>query len=234
MESPVNGPSGEGRARGGDRWSRARQEMVDKQIVARGVRDERVIAAMRRVPRHAFVPEVLAEEAYSDKALPIGYAQTISQPYMVAVCLEALALRGGERVLEIGAGSGYVTALLAELAGSVRAIERLPELAGPARARLERLGYTNFLLWAADGTYGWAEEGPYEAILAAASALEPPAPWRGQLAPGGRLVMPLGEEKNQRLVRFSLDGEGRPRQRETLVNCVFVKLVGKHGWPENG
>jgi len=206
--------------------------MAEGQLIARGLRDARVIAAMRRVPRHLFVPEVFREEAYSDKALPIGHGQTISQPYMVAASLEALALRGGEKVLEIGAGSGYVTALLAELAGSVRAIERLPELSKSARERLERAGYTNFLLWTADGTYGWPEEAPFDAILAGASALEPPRPWLEQLAPGGRLVMPIGGEEGQVLFRFTREADGSFRRAEELVHCVFVKLVGRYGWPE--
>jgi len=208
--------------------------MVDTQILSRGVRDERVIEAMRRVPRHLFVPEVFREEAYSDKALPIGLGQTISQPYMVASSLEALLLRGGEKVLEIGAGSGYVTALLAELAGSVRAVERLTGLANAARERLEGLGYTNILLRTADGTYGWADEAPFDAILAAASALDPPRPWFEQLAPGGRLVMPLGGEGGQDLVRILRREDGTLTETETLVHCVFVKLVGRYGWAEDG
>ena len=166
--------------------------MVDKQILARGIADARVIEALREVPRHHFAPEIFRETAYADKALPIGHGQTISQPYMVAATLEALELRGGEKVLEIGAGSGYLTALLGRLAGSVRAIERVPELAVRARERLDSFGLTNYMLWTADGTYGWSEEAPFDAIVSAASAPRVPEPWMQQIAPGGRIVMPPG------------------------------------------
>ncbi|MEK6710297.1 MAG: protein-L-isoaspartate(D-aspartate) O-methyltransferase [Nitrospinota bacterium] len=215
-----------------ERFRRARLDMVESQLAARGIHDERVLAAMRRVPRHLFVPEVFREEAYTDKALPIGQGQTISQPYMVAASLQALGPQGGEKVLEIGAGSGYVTALLAELAAKVRAIERLPELSRGARDRLEQAGYTNFLLWTADGTYGWPEEAPFDAILAAASSPEPPQPWLEQLAPGGRLVMPLGGEEGQMLVRIARQPDGSLRRSEDLVPCVFVRLIGRFGWPQ--
>lgn len=220
--------------RGESRFTRAREEMVEYQLAARGIRDERVLDAMRRVPRHLFVPDFLQEKAYSDKALPIGQSQTISQPLIVAASLEALALQGSEKVLEIGAGSGYVTALLVELSGSVWAIERFRELADAARARLEELDYRNFLLRAADGTYGWADEAPFDRILAAASAPEIPEPWRQQLAPGGRLVMPLGGEGGQELVVIVRDAAGNFAAPKALTNCVFVKLVGKYGWRENG
>ncbi|MDA1000624.1 MAG: protein-L-isoaspartate(D-aspartate) O-methyltransferase [bacterium] len=220
--------------RGESRHSRAREEMVEGQLAARGIRDARILDAMRRVPRHLFVPDFLEEEAYSDKALPIGHGQTISQPLIVAASLEALALQGNEKVLEIGAGSGYVTALLAELAGSVRAIERIGELADAARARLEEMGYRNFQLRGADGTYGWADEAPFDRIIAAASAPEVPEPWRQQLAPGGRLVMPLGGGEGQELVIIARDAAGNFSAPKALANCVFVKLVGKYGWRENG
>ena len=215
-----------------ERFRRARHDMVESQLIARGIRDERVLAAMRRVPRHMFVPDVFREEAYSDKALPIGYGQTISQPYMVAISLQALALQGEEKVLEIGAGSGYVTALLAELSAKVRAIERVSELSRSARERLERAGCANFLLWTADGTYGWPEEAPFDAILAAASALEPPQPWLDQLAPEGRLVMPLGGEEGQALICIMRERDGTLRRSQDLVPCVFVRLIGRYGWPE--
>jgi len=231
---PVKGQAPAQWGREEERFRRARHDMVESQILARGVKDPRVIAAMRRVPRHLFVPEVFREEAYSDKALPIGQGQTISQPYMVAASLEALGLQGGEKVLEIGAGSGYVTALLAELAAKVRAIERVPELSRAARERLERAGCTNFLLWTADGTYGWPEEAPFDAILAAASALEPPQPWLEQLALAGRLVMPLGGEEGQVLVRIAREADGTFRRSGDLVPCVFVRLIGRYGWPEPG
>jgi protein-L-isoaspartate(D-aspartate) O-methyltransferase len=231
MELPVKGSTA---AWGGEeeRFRRARHDMVESQLIARGVRDERVIAAMRHVPRHMFVPDVFREEAYSDKALPIGYGQTISQPYMVAASLEALGLQGEEKVLEIGAGSGYVTALLAELSAKVRAIERIPELSRVARERLERAGYAHFLLWTADGTYGWPEEAPFDAILASASAQEPPQPWLDQLAPAGRLVMPVGGEEGQALIRIVRERDGSFRRSEDLVPCVFVRLIGRYGWSE--
>jgi protein-L-isoaspartate(D-aspartate) O-methyltransferase len=215
------------------RWERMCEEMIQTQLLARGIKDESVIAAMRRVPRHLFAPEVFHDKAYSDRALPIGNAQTISQPYMVAMSLETMALEGGEKVLEIGAGTGYVTALLAELAGQIRAIERIPALAESARGRLEKLGYTNFLLRAVDGTFGWEDEAPFDAILSAASALGPPAPWLDQLKPGGRLVMPQGGEKGQILVRYVKGQDGRFGEPEEIVKCVFVKLIGRHGWSEN-
>ena len=204
--------------------------MVDKQIIARGIADDRVIDALREVPRHHFAPEIFRETAYADKALPIGHGQTISQPYMVAAALEALELKGGEKVLEIGAGSGYLTALLGRLVGSVRAIERVPELAVRARERLDSFGLTNYMLWTADGTYGWPEEAPFDAIVSAASAPRLPEPWMQQIAPGGRIVMPLGEGEKQTLVRFRASGTGKMPPPEELVNCVFVKLVGKYGW----
>ncbi|MCY4383170.1 MAG: protein-L-isoaspartate(D-aspartate) O-methyltransferase [Nitrospinae bacterium] len=213
-----------------DRWRRAREDMVARQIVARGIADARVLDALREVPRHHFAPEIFRETAYADKALPIGHGQTISQPYMVAATLEALELRGGEKVLEIGAGSGYLTALLGRLAGSVRAIERVPELATRARERLDSFGLTNYMLWTADGTYGWPDEAPFDVIVSAASAPSVPAPWMQQTAPGGRIVMPLGEGEKQTLVRYRVSGSGEIPAPEELVNCVFVKLVGKYGW----
>ncbi len=211
-------------------WRRARDEMVEKQIVARGIGDARVLEALRDVPRHHFAPDIFKENAYADKALPIGHGQTISQPYMVAATLEALELRGGEKVLEIGVGSGYLTALLARLAGVVRAIERVVELSMKARERLDSFGVTNYMLWTADGTYGWPQEAPFDVIVSAASAPRVPVPWIGQLAPGGRIVMPLGEGKKQTLVRYRASETGEMLTPEELVNCVFVKLVGKYGW----
>ncbi len=204
--------------------------MVARQIVARGIADARVLDALREVPRHHFAPDIFRETAYADKALPIGHGQTISQPYMVAATLEALELKGAEKVLEIGAGSGYLTALLGRLAGSVRAIERVPELATRARERLDSFGLTNYMLWTADGTYGWPDEAPFDVIVSAASAPSVPAPWMQQTAPGGRIVMPLGEGEKQTLVRYRVSGSSGVSAPEELVNCVFVKLVGKYGW----
>ncbi len=232
MEVPLNGPGTSRKQKDKNRWTTAREAMIRDQLIARGVHDSRVLDAMRRVPRHVFVPDVFRDESYSDRALPIGSSQTISQPYMVAAGLEALGLKGREKVLEIGAGSGYVTALLAELGGTVRAIERLPELTKAARERLEKLGYSNFLLRTADGTYGWLDEAPFDAILAAASALRPPLPWLEQLAPGGCLVMPVGGESGQVLYRFEKDSDGNIAEPKQLVGCVFVKLIGRFGWNE--
>jgi protein-L-isoaspartate(D-aspartate) O-methyltransferase len=215
-----------------DRWERRRETMIRKQLQPRGIEDERVLEAIRRVPRHEFVPEVFRDKAYTDRALPIGNGQTISQPYMVAISLQTLGLRGGERVLEIGAGTGYVTALLAELTDQVRAIERIPALADAARSRLEKIGYTNFLLRAVDGTFGWEDEAPYDAIVSAASATRPPRPWLRQLKPGGCLVMPVGGEKGQTLLRYVKGEDGRFAAPEKIVGCMFVKLIGRHGWSE--
>lgn len=232
MEVPLNGSGTRKERKEESRWANARELMIRNQLIARGISDSRVLDAIRSVPRHEFVPEVFREEAYSDRALPIGNGQTISQPYIVALSLEALSLKGGEKVLEIGAGSGYVTALLAELAGTVRAIERIPELTRTARERLERLGYSNFLLRTADGTYGWPDEAPFEAIIAAASAPELPSPWLEQLAPGGRLVFPAGGEEGQVLVCYQKDADGKLSEPTPLTGCVFVKLIGRFGWNE--
>ncbi len=216
----------------GDRWERAREDMIQTQLASRGINDERVLDAMRRVPRHIFVPEVFRDEAYTDRALPIGNGQTISQPYMVGISLQTLELRGGEKVLEIGAGTGYVTALLAEMAGAVRAVERIPRLAEAARTRLEKLGCSNFLLRAVDGSFGWEDEAPYDAILSAASATKPPRPWLEQLKPGGCLVMPVGGERGQTLARYVRREDGRFGKPDKIVKCMFVKLIGRHGWSE--
>jgi protein-L-isoaspartate(D-aspartate) O-methyltransferase len=206
----------------------ARQKMVDSQIRARDVRDPRVLDAIRKVPRHLFVEEALRDRAYLDKALPIGEKQTISQPYMVAVMTEALELGSRDRVLEIGTGSGYQTAVLAELAESVFSVERIGSFVPIARARLESLGYYNVLIKVGDGTIGWSEHAPYDAILVTAAAPEVPRPLLDQLALGGRLVVPFGPEDTQMLVRIRRDEEGF--HEEALGECRFVKLIGRHGW----
>jgi protein-L-isoaspartate(D-aspartate) O-methyltransferase len=206
----------------------ARQKMLDSQIRARDVRDPRVLEAIRKVPRHLFVEEALRDRAYLDKALPIGEKQTISQPYMVAAMSEALALRGRDRVLEIGTGSGYQTAVLAELAESVFSVERIASFVPLARARLESLGYYNVLIKVGDGTIGWSEHAPYDAIVVTAGAPEIPRPLLDQLKLGGRLVMPLGPEEAQMLVRVRRDEDGF--HEEALGECRFVKLIGRHGW----
>ena len=206
----------------------ARQKMVESQIRARNVRDPRVLEAVRKVPRHLFVEEALRDRAYLDKALPIGEKQTISQPYMVAAMSEALELRGQERVLEIGTGSGYQTAVLAELAETVFSVERIPTFVQQARSRLESLGYYNVLLKVGDGTIGWSEHAPFDAILITAAAPRIPRPLLEQLKVGGRLVLPLGAEEVQTLVRIVRDEQGM--HEETLGDCRFVKLIGRHGW----
>lgn len=204
--------------------------MVEEQIVARGIRDPKVIAAMKKVPRHLFVEEALQNQAYSDHPLPIGEKQTISQPYMVALMTEALQLKGMEKVLEIGAGSGYQTAILAEIALKVFSIERIRSLAIQARKLLYELGYLNVEIKFSDGTLGWEEESPFEAILVTAGSPSVPQPLVDQLAVGGRLVIPVGEEVDQDLIRITKTEEGI--RRENLGGCRFVKLIGKYGWNE--
>jgi len=202
--------------------------MVDEQIVARGIRDPRVIAAMRKVPRHLFVEEALQSQAYSDYPLPIGEKQTISQPYIVALMTEALRLIGKEKVLEIGAGSGYQTAVLSEISEKVFSIERIRPLGIRARELLFRLGYINFEIKIADGTQGWADESPFDAIIVTAGAPDIPQPLVDQLAFGGRLVIPIGDAFTQDLYRIIRTPAGI--EREDLGGCRFVKLIGKHGW----
>jgi protein-L-isoaspartate(D-aspartate) O-methyltransferase len=206
----------------------ARQKMLESQIRARDVRDPRVLQAIRKVPRHLFVEEALRDRAYFDKALPIGEKQTISQPYMVAAMSEALELQGRDRVLEIGTGSGYQTAVLAELAESVFSVERIASFVPLARRRLESLGYYNVLIKIGDGTIGWSEHAPYDAILVTAAAPQVPRPLLDQLKLGGRLVVPLGPEDAQMLVRIRRDEKGF--HEEALGECRFVKLIGRHGW----
>ena len=210
------------------RAARERERMVEEQLVRRGVTDERVLAAMRRVPRHRFVEEALRDRAYGDHPLPIGENQTISQPYIVAAMTQLLQLTGSEKVLEVGTGSGYQTAVLAELARRVCSVERLPALATRARRTLEDLGYTNAVVKTADGTYGWSDEAPFDRILVTAGAPTVPGPLFQQLAEGGRLVVPVGEAQAQVLhVVEKVDGRMRT---STDCGCVFVKLVGKYGW----
>lgn len=205
-----------------------RQEMVDRQLRKRAIRDERVLAAMLSVPRHRFVPAELAAEAYADRPLPIGQGQTISQPFMVAAMAEALRLSPGARVLEIGAGSGYQAAVLSLLAREVHAVETHEDLALSCRERLARLGYGNVRVHVGDGTLGWAPEAPFEAILVTAAAPDIPPPLVAQLAEGGRLVLPVGSQDEQRL--FRLEKHGDATSSRPLFHCRFVPLVGKYGW----
>lgn len=208
----------------------ARERMVAEQLVSRGIRDPRVLEVMGRVPRHLFVEEALASRAYSDYPLPIGEKQTISQPYMVALMTEALELEGMERVLEIGTGSGYQTAILADLSAKVYSIERIKSLADRATRLLDQLGYYNVLIKVGDGTLGWKEEAPFDGIMVTAAAPYVPPTLLEQLGEGGRIVIPVGDAYSQILKKIT---KGKDYLRETsLASCVFVKLVGEQGWNE--
>lgn len=206
-----------------------RERMVSEQLQRRGILDPRVLRAVGKVPRHLFVDEALVGRAYGDHPLPIGDGQTISQPYMVALMTEALELHGHERVLEIGTGCGYQTAVLAEMCGKVFSVERLKSLADRATRRLDSLGYYNVLVRVADGSLGWKEEAPFDAILVAAAAPTIPQALVEQLAPKGRLIVPVGDAYTQSL-RKGVRGEAGMCWSD-LGGCVFVKLVGQQGWP---
>jgi protein-L-isoaspartate(D-aspartate) O-methyltransferase len=207
-----------------------RRRMVEEQLKARGITDARVLAAFLRVPRHAFVPPDRREEAYTDRPLPIGHDQTISQPYMVALMVEALRLQGHERVLELGSGSGYQLAILAELALEVYSIERIPGLAELAERRLRGLGYVNVHVSAGNGTLGWPESAPYDAVIVSAAAPEAPASLIEQLSDPGRLIIPIGPPQTQTLTLIQ-KREGQLQSR-AIAQCVFVPLIGAQGWPE--
>jgi protein-L-isoaspartate(D-aspartate) O-methyltransferase len=210
-----------------------RASMVDLQIAGRGISDPRVLDAFRAVPREGFLPPDLGEFAYRDTPLPIGAGQTISQPYIVAVTIEALGLRGTERVLEIGTGSGYAAAVLSRLAREVFTVERLESLANEARERLARLGYRNVRVLCGDGTLGWPEHAPYDAIAVAAGGPEIPKALLSQLSPNGRLVIPVGpDESSQVLVRVVREGDQRFRE-EPMMPVRFVPLIGEQGWPQD-
>ncbi len=209
----------------------ARRRMIDVQIIGRGITDRRVIEAMQKVPRHIFVEEAMSAQAYSDSSLPIGDRQTISQPYIVALMTQMLQLSGKEKVLEIGTGSGYQAAILATLADRVYTIERLRPLAMRARKALDSLGLLNVNLKIGDGSEGWQSEAPFDAILVTAGAPDVPAPLIEQLTSGGRLVIPIGTQYDQRLVKI-MKGEDGSITREELVECRFVKLVGRCAWIE--
>ena len=204
--------------------------MVESQIAGRGVSDAEVLRAMVRVPRHLFVDAALRDRAYSDNALPIGHGQTISQPYMVALMTEALRLSGGEKVLEIGTGSGYQTAVLAEIADRVFSIERVAPLYRRARELLDHLGYHRVVLRHGDGTLGWRDQAPFDAIIVTAGAPHVPAELREQLAEGGRLVIPVGDRSLQSLLRITRREGGD--LREDLGGCIFVNLIGRDAWAE--
>jgi protein-L-isoaspartate(D-aspartate) O-methyltransferase len=211
-------------------FERERQRMVEEQIMGRGISDERVLKAMRTVPRHEFLPEAIRGNAYVDQALPLGEGQTMSQPYMVALMTELLKLNGTERVLEIGTGSGYQAAVLAELCEKVYTVERIKVLADKARATLDRLGYRSVALKVYDGTYGWKEMSPFDAIVVTAGAPHVPDALVEQLREGGRMVIPVGDRYGQRLIKMVKTAGGVITEQS--VPCVFVPLIGNHGWKE--
>ena len=211
-------------------YEELRRLMVDTQLIPRGIRDQRVLKAMLKVPRHLFVDEPLQYKAYDDMALPIGDGQTISQPYMVAVMTELLELKGNERVLEVGTGSGYQAAILAELAAEVFSIERMERLALRARERLRNLGYDNVHIITGDGTAGLPEKAPFDRIIITAGTPQIPEPLREQLADNGILVAPVGARFSQQLIRLR-KAKGKITE-EYHTPCVFVPLVGEYGWKE--
>ena len=207
-----------------------REAMVERQLRSRGIDDKRVLHAFLEVPREAFVAPGYGREAYGDHPLPIEAGQTISQPYIVALMIQAAAIQPGKRVLEVGAGSGYAAAVISRIAARVVAIERQPELVGVARERLQRLGYNNVEIVEGDGTKGWPDGAPYNAILAAASGSHVPRPLIEQLAPGGSLVMPIGSPGwVQNLVRIRKAEDGSLQQSD-LGEVRFVPLIGEEGW----
>jgi protein-L-isoaspartate(D-aspartate) O-methyltransferase len=217
-------------AHGEDRFEKARRDMVSAQLAARGIKDSRVLDAFLRVPRHAFIPQAPAFEAYADHPLSIGSGQTISQPYIVALMTQALALTGNEKVLEVSTGSGYQTAILAELAARVYTVERLPELAAAARKTLDDLGYGNIEFRTGDGTLGLPEHAPYDCILVGAAAPEVPKSLIAELAVGGRLVIPVGGQYSQ-MLRLVTRERSQIISRE-LCPCIFVKLIGREAFDE--
>ena len=205
-----------------------REKMVRTQIESRGIRDPRVLAAFRKAPRHLFIPEGMRSRAYEDCPLPIGQGQTISQPYTVARMTEALCLQGKELVLEIGTGSGYQAAILAELAEWVYSVERIRDLAASARKILDELGYHNVAITVGDGTLGWKEHAPYDAIIVTAGSPDIPKPLVAQLKQGGRLVIPVGDVYSQELILGIKEGE--ELATKDLGAYRFVELIGAHGW----
>ena len=210
-------------------WQRLRNEMVDNQLVPRGIHDELVLSAFRRVPRHCFVSKVVRKEnAYSDHPLSIGKGQTISQPYMVALMVELLQLKGDQKVLEVGTGSGYQAAILAELANQVYTVERIASLAERAEQNLSELGYSNVKVGIKDGTLGWEEFSPYDGIVVSAAAPSIPPVLIEQLSPQGRLVIPVGGTFSQTLT-LVVKEQGKVVS-SNICSCVFVPLIGKQGW----
>ena len=211
-----------------ERFRRDRQQMVDEQLKPRRITDKRVLKAMGTVPRHLFIDQALAPRAYGDHPLPIPENQTISQPYIVAAMTQALELKGTERVLEIGTGSGYQTAILSLLCRKVYSIERHHSLAVKAESFLLEAGVSNVLIRVYDGTHGWVQEAPFDAIMASASSPTIPQPLIDQLAEGGNLVMPMGDHNQQ--VLYRLRKAGKRVSKERLGAVQFVPLIGKYGW----
>ncbi|GAQ95758.1 protein-L-isoaspartate(D-aspartate) O-methyltransferase [Thermodesulfovibrio aggregans] len=213
-----------------DRYKHLREWMVETQIIERGIRDKRVIEVMKKVPRHLFVPEDIIDSAYDDRALPIGYGQTISQPYIVALMTELLELKGDEKVLEIGTGSGYQAAILSELAKEVHTIERIEPLATAAKKRFENLGIQNVKVYIKDGTEGIPEEAPFDRIIITAATPDIPEPLIKQLKEEGIIVAPVGERYSQYMLKaIKRDNE---LERHYLIPVAFVPLIGKYGWKE--
>ncbi len=213
------------------KYERQREEMVRHQIEARGIKDPFVLTAFRSVPRHLFVSEALRDQAYGDYPLPIGEQQTISQPYIVAEMTQALELREDDRVLEIGTGSGYQAAILAEIVYRVYTVERIRSLYIQARKLLDKLRYHNIVMRCGDGTAGWKDESPFDAIIVTAGAPDIPEKLLNQLAEGGRMVVPVGNQHSQDLIKVVKDKKGI--HKSNLGGCRFVKLIGEQGWKEN-
>ena len=213
------------------KYERQREEMVRHQIEARGITDPLVLTAFRTVPRHLFVSEALRDQAYGDYPLPIGEQQTISQPYIVAEMTQALELHKDDRVLEIGTGSGYQAAILAEIIYRVYTIERIRSLYIQTRKLLDKLHYHNIIMRCSDGTAGWKDESPFNAIIVTAGAPDVPEKLLEQLAEGGRLVVPVGNQHSQDLIKVVKDKRGI--HKSNLGGCRFVKLIGEHGWKES-
>jgi protein-L-isoaspartate(D-aspartate) O-methyltransferase len=212
-------------------YAAKRQRMVETQLLTRGIKDSRVVTAMKKVPRHLFLDEALWPEAYEDHPVPIGEKQTISQPYIVALMTEALKLTGKEKILEIGTGSGYQAAILAELSEQVYSIERLPAIAKRARRILDDLKYSNIVITIGDGTLGWKEHAPYHGIIVTAASPYPPKTLLEQLKIGGRLIIPIGDEFTQDLTLYIRESES-DYSKESYGGCRFVKLIGEQGWRE--
>ncbi|MGB9715392.1 MAG: protein-L-isoaspartate(D-aspartate) O-methyltransferase [Thermodesulfovibrionales bacterium] len=205
-----------------------REFMVNTQLIPRGIRDERVLKAMKKVPRHLFVDEEIQYKAYDDMALPIGEGQTISQPYMVAIMTELLELKGNEKVLEVGTGSGYQAAILAELSREIYTVDRIPALVEKAKERFRLLNYKNIHTKVGDGTLGWAEEAPFDRIIITAATPQIPDPLIEQLSEEGIIVAPVGDRLSQQLIKLKRSKGRILKERHTP--CVFVPLIGKYGW----